>query len=181
MPPTPPAVRVARLEDLPDIVEIYNHYVLTSPSTFEIEPVRTEDRVSWFHEHAASGPHRLMVATDPSDRPIGWASSSSFRPRAAYRTTVESSVYLRSGETGRGLGRALYSELFAAICDEDVERIVAGICIPNPASVALHRRFGFREVGVFTRVGRKFDRYWDVAWFERPLRLPSGASTAPSP
>jgi hypothetical protein len=64
----------------------------------------------------------------------------------------------------------LYSALFESLSSEDIHRIVAGISQPNPASVALHLRFGFRQVGVFSSVGRKFDRYWDVAWFERPLR-----------
>ena len=71
---------------------------------------------------------------------------------------------------GRGLGTALYSALFESLGVEDVHRIVAGISQPNPVSVALHQRFGFRQVGVFSKVGRKFDSYWDVAWFERALK-----------
>jgi len=65
----------------------------------------------------------------------------------------------------------LYAALFDALASEDVHRIVAGVSLPNPASIRLHERFGFRPVGVFPGVGRKFDRYWDVAWFERPLKL----------
>jgi phosphinothricin acetyltransferase len=83
---------------------------------------------------------------------------------------VESTVYCRSDAVGRGIGRALYSALFEAIAAEDIHRIVAGISQPNPASVALHQRLGFRQVGVFSNVGRKFGKYWDVAWFERPLK-----------
>jgi phosphinothricin acetyltransferase len=82
---------------------------------------------------------------------------------------VESSVYCRPDVVGRGIGTALYSALFESIAGEDIHRIVAGISQPNPASVALHRRLGFREVGVFSNVGRKLGRYWDVVWFERPL------------
>jgi len=100
---------------------------------------------------------------------VGWATTSPFRPRAAYATTVESSVYLRPGSLGKGIGARLYTELFRSIEGEDVERVVAGITLPNPASVRLHRRFGFRRVGTFHRVGRKLGRYWDVAWYERPL------------
>ena len=74
--------------------------------------------------------------------------------------------------TGRGLGVRLYAALFDRLADEDVHRAVAGITLPNPASIALHRRFGFRDVGVFSENGRKLGRYWDVAWLERDLRKP---------
>lgn len=163
-------VRPAQARDLDAIVEVYNHYVVHTPVTFETAPVRATDRHEWYHEHRSDGPHRLFVAEDPDRRLLGWASTSSFRPRAAYATTVEASVYCRPSCTGKGVGTRLYSALFASIGNQDVERIVAGITQPNPASVALHRRFAFRPVGTFTRVGRKFGQYWDVAWFERPLR-----------
>ena len=76
----------------------------------------------------------------------------------------------RAGCEGNGIGSRLYAALFDSLKDEDIERVVAGITLPNPASVRLHRRFGFRLVGTFHRVGRKFERFWDVSWFERPLR-----------
>jgi phosphinothricin acetyltransferase len=178
----PPSIRPAELADLPAIVELYNHYVRSTAATFEIAEVRPEDKSGWFHEHGASGPHRMLVAVDAAGGVIGWATTSPFRPRAAYRTTVESSIYLHPAAVGRGVGSQLYGALFDSIRNEDLERIVAGISLPNPGSVALHRRFGFQPVGVFTRVGRKFDRYWDVAWFERPLRLPAPAPPrAPTP
>ncbi len=166
---TEPRVRPGRAGDLPRIVEIYNHYVESSAISFELVPVRPEDRVPWFRSHRARGRHRLLVATE-GPRVIGWATTSPFRPRAAYDTTVESSVYCAPEALGRGIGSRLYRALFDSIAREDIERIVAGVTMPNPASVRLHRRFGFRRVGTFHRVGRKFDRYWDVAWFERPLR-----------
>ena len=68
-------------------------------------------------------------------------------------------------------GTALYKALFAALEHEDVRTVVAGVSLPNPASLSFHEKFGFRPVGVFHAVGRKFDKFWDVAWFERPLRL----------
>jgi phosphinothricin acetyltransferase len=80
-------------------------------------------------------------------------------------------VYCRADAVGRGIGTRLYEGLFEALLSEDIHRIVAGVSLPNPGSIALHQRFGFRPVGVFSSVGRKFDRYWDVAWFERPLNL----------
>lgn len=163
-------VRPATRGDLTSIVEIYNHYVAHTPVTFEIAPTRPEERLDWFNEHSGPGRYRLLVATLDDGRIVGWATSSRFRPRAAYDTSVESSVYCRPGFEGQGIGSMLYEALFRAIREEDIERILAGITLPNPASVRLHHRFGFRRVGVFHRVGRKFGRYWDVAWFERPLR-----------
>jgi phosphinothricin acetyltransferase len=153
-------------------VEVYNHYVAQTPVTFEVAPVHPSDRSAWLHEHSSGGRYRLLVATEGGGRIVGWATTSPFRPRAAYATTVEASVYCRAGFVGLGIGSRLYQGLFEAIQDEDIERIVAGVTLPNPASVRLHRSFGFRRVGTFHRVGRKFDRYWDVAWFERPLRVP---------
>jgi phosphinothricin acetyltransferase len=161
-------IRPAVDADLTALTEIYNHYVVHTPITFDVNPVTPEERRPWFAEHAAGGRHRLVVAEEHG-RVLGYASTSRFRPKAAYDTTVESSVYCRADAVGRGIGTLLYRELFQSIAGEDVHRIVAGVTQPNPASVALHRRAGFQPVGVFERVGRKFDRYWDVAWFQRPL------------
>jgi phosphinothricin acetyltransferase len=166
-------LRAGRRRDLEQVLEVYNHYVERSAATFEVTPVRPAERLGWLREHSSGGRYRLWVAVDPGDRLHGWATSSPFRPRAAYATTVEASVYCRPESVGLGIGSRLYRTLFASIQGEDVERIVAGVTMPNPASVRLHRRFGFRRVGTFHRVGRKFDRYWDVAWYERPLRVSS--------
>ena len=161
-------IRSAVQADLARLTEIYNYYVLTSPATFDLEPLTIEQRAGWFLEHAGTGRHRLLVA-DEEGLVVGYASTSRFRDRAAYDTTVEASIYCAPEAVGRGIGRALYRELFAAIAPEDVNRIVAGITLPNDPSVALHRSFGFIQVGAFSQNSRKFDRYWDVAWFERPL------------
>jgi phosphinothricin acetyltransferase len=161
-------VRPAGPADLARLTEIYNHYVLTSPVTFDLEPLTVEQRVAWFMEHSECGRHRLLVA-DEEGLVVGYASTSRFRARAAYDTTVEASIYCAPEAVGRGIGSMLYRQLFTAIAEEDINRIVAGITLPNAASLALHRFFGFVQVGIFTQNGRKFDRYWDVAWFERSL------------
>jgi phosphinothricin acetyltransferase len=165
-----PTLRPATLDDLPALTAIYNHYVINTTITFDLEPFSPESRRPWFDAHTAAGRHRLLVATDSDDAVLGYATSSRWRPKAAYDTTVESSVYCRPDTVGRGIGKALYSALFDALAAEDVHRVVAGVSLPNPASVALHQRCGFRQVGVFSSVGLKFGKYWDVAWFERALK-----------
>ncbi len=164
-------IRAARPEDLGALTAIYNHYVVNTAVTFDLQTLTAAQRQPWFDEHRDSGPHRLLVATDDHRRCLGYASSSSWRPKPAYGTTVETSVYCHPDALGQGCGTGLYTALFAALEREDVHTIVAGVSLPNAASLALHERFGFRPVGVFHAVGRKFDKFWDVAWFERPLHL----------
>jgi phosphinothricin acetyltransferase len=164
-------IRPATLDDLPALTDIYNHYIVNTTITFDVRPFAPEERQSWFDEHAPTGRHRLIVAVDDDRGVLGYATTSRWRPKPAYDTTVEASVYCRPHSLGRGYGTGLYAALFESIATEDVYRIVAGVSLPNPASIKLHERFGFRPVGVFPGVGRKFDKYWDVAWFERPLRL----------
>jgi phosphinothricin acetyltransferase len=166
----PVAIRAATLDDLRALTDIYNYYVLHTTVTFDLRPLTTEERRAWFDDHQPVGAHRLLVAEDQAGLCVGYASSSRWRPKAAYDTTVEASVYCRPDTIGQGCGTALYTALFASLEQQDVQTIVAGVSLPNPRSIALHERFGFRQVGVFHAVGRKFDEYWDVAWFERPLK-----------
>jgi len=172
------SIRPATLDDLEALTEIYNHYIVHSAITFDLHPFTAAERRTWFDDHTGSGPHRLLVAADRHGKRVGYASSSRWRPKPAYNTTVEVSVYCHPEGCRRGCGTALYTALFAALEREDVRTIVAGVSLPNPASLSFHEKFGFRSVGVFHAVGRKFDKLWDVAWFERPLRL-NGADTTP--
>lgn len=163
-------IRVAAQNDLPRLTEIYNHYVIHTPVTFDIEPYTVERRAAWFEQFGPRGRYRLFVAENDSGI-LGYAGTTRFRPKAAYDSTVETTIYCTPDEVHKGIGSALYSSLFEALIDEDIHRIVAGYTMSNPASAALHARFGFKSVGVFRENGRKFGRYWDVAWLERPLRL----------
>ena len=163
-------VRPATLEDLPRLTLIYNHYVVNTPVTFDLEPYTVDRRRAWFEQFAATGRHRLLVA-ESDGLIVGYAGTTRFRPKPAYDTTVETTIYLSSEAGGKGVGSRLYAALFESLANEDIHRIVAGYTMPNPASKALHDRFGFQLVGIFHENGRKFGRYWDVAWSERPLRL----------
>jgi len=164
-------VRPANRADLPRLTEIYNYYVINTPVTFDIEPYTLERRAAWFDQFAITGRYRLLVA-EIDGQVEGYAGTTRWRPKAAYDTTVETTVYSSPETVGKGIGRKLYAVLFEAIADENVNRIVGGYTLPNPASAKLHELFGFRNVGVFREVGYKFGRYWDVQWSERPLRLP---------
>jgi phosphinothricin acetyltransferase len=161
-------VRPARDGDLGGIDEIYNRAILTSPATFDLEPKTPQWRAAWFAEHAGDGPHRVIVAVE-GDRVVGFASSGPYRAKRGYETSIETSIYVRDGRLGAGIGTALYAALFEALRGRDLHRALAGIVPPNEASVALHERFGFRKVAHFTEQGRKFGRYWDVVWYEKPL------------
>ena len=161
-------VRYAAAGDLEAINDVYNHYVRETHVTFDLEPISMEARREWFTHYAEHGRHRLFVALS-ADQVIGYASSSRFRPKPGYDTSVETSVYLSPEAVGRGAGGRLYTRLFESLEGEDVHRAYAGIALPNPASIALHERFGFKRVALFTEQGRKFDRYWDVAWFEKAM------------
>ncbi|MFI7410787.1 GNAT family N-acetyltransferase [Streptomyces sp. NPDC049627] len=160
--------------DLAALTDIYNHYARETPITFDTAVFTPEERRPWLLSHPEDGPHRLMVAVEAdaggnSQRILGYATSSAFRVKPAYETSVEVTVYLAPDAGRRGVGTLLYKALFEALAGEDVHRAYAGIAQPNEASVRLHERFGFRYVGTYREVGRKFGRYWDVAWYEKEL------------
>ncbi|MFE1171518.1 GNAT family N-acetyltransferase [Streptomyces sp. NPDC058773] len=118
--------------------------------------------------HPAGAGH-LDGTRHPAGALLGYATSSAFRPKAAYAPSVEVTVYCAPHAAGRGIGTLLYTALFEALATEDVHRAYAGITQPNEASRRLHARFGFRHIGTYTEVGRKFGRYWDVAWYQKDL------------
>jgi phosphinothricin acetyltransferase len=165
-------VREAIETDVPRLTEIYNHYIVNTPVTFDIEPYTVERRKAWFEQFSSTGRYRLLVAEEKRGV-IAYAGTTRFRPKPAYDTTVETTIYCAPESVGRGLGTLLYSALFEAISDEDIHRIVGGYTLPNRGSEALHERFGFAPIGIFREIGRKLGRYWDVAWMERPLHLSS--------
>jgi phosphinothricin acetyltransferase len=154
--------------DLPTLTEIYNHYIVHTPITFDLKPYTVEQRAEWFAPFGPSGRHQIFVA-ERGERVVGYACSLRFRPKAAYDPSVETSVYLAPDAVGRGTGQRLMERLLGALASEDVHRAYAGITLPNPASLALHRALDFRDIAVMSEVGRKFDRYWDVAWLEKKL------------
>ena len=165
---TSTVIRRVEQGDLPALLDIYNHYVRETPITFDMEPRTLAQRQQWLDGFSSHGRYQCFVAVKDG-RVVGWANSHRYNERAAYDTTVASSIYLVPAMTGQGIGRRLYSALFDALKGEDIHRIFAGITQPNEASVRLHLAFGFEPVGIYREVGRKFGRYWDIATFMRPF------------
>ena len=166
-------IRPGESGDLARLVEIYNYYIVETHFTFDTEPFAVGGRTQWFNQFSGSGPYRMLVA-EQDDVVVAFASSTQFKPKAAYSTSVETTIYIDQGQTGQGMGLALYAELLEALVDEpSVHRAYGGTALPNPESIALHERLGFTLVGTYREVGFKFDQYWDVSWFEKDV---SGAS-----
>ncbi|CAL9508715.1 N-acetyltransferase family protein [Streptomyces sp. enrichment culture] len=171
-------VRSGTEADLEALTDLYNHYVRETAITFDTAPFTPVERRPWLLSHPVDGPYRLMVATAAGedggpgtgrDGVLGYATSSPYRTRPAYATSVETTVYVAPDAGRRGIGSLLYRALFEALRGEDLHRAYAAVTLPNPASVRLHERFGYRHVGTHREAGRKFGRYWDVAWFEKEL------------
>ena len=164
----PGSTRFVEARDLPELTRIYNHYVTETPITFDVKPFTVEERRPWLESFSPDGPYRcFVIETGGSVR--GWASSGRFRPKTAYDSSVELTIYLDPEATGERLGTQLYEMLLESLADTGLHRVLGGVTVPNPASIALHRRFGFRSIGVFHEVGFKLGRYWDVEWFELDL------------
>ncbi|HWA02123.1 MAG TPA: GNAT family N-acetyltransferase [Rhizomicrobium sp.] len=156
------SIRRAARADLPRLLDIYNHYIVNTPVTFDTEPKTLAEREEWFGQFSDRGKFQCFVA-DRGGSAAGWVSSTRFKQKDAYATTVETSIYLAPGETGKGAGRSLYEALFAALKSENLHMAFAGVVLPNDRSIGLHRSMGFRQAGVQPQIGRKFDRYWDIA------------------
>ncbi len=162
-------IRLPKATDLAPLTELYNHYILNTTITFDIEPYTLEQRRDrWWCHYKHQGRHRLLVAEQDQEI-VGYATSSQLRDKAAYDTSVETSIYLSPQAQGQGVGTQLYQALFQSLANEDVHRAYAGITLPNEASIALHHKFGFYRVGHYQEVGRKFEQYWDVEWLEKKL------------
>lgn len=163
-----PEIRRLKAADHAQIVALYNHYVTQTAATFDLVPFTLETRLPWFAQFHDDPRHICIIAADGDDV-LGYANSGRFRPKDAYLTSVETSIYLRHDQTGRGLGRRLYGSLFEALADKAVHRAYAAITLPNRASISLHQSFGFKKCGLLSEVGFKFGRYRDVQWMEKAL------------
>lgn len=160
-------------EDGAAIATIYNHYVLGTSVSMEFDAVDAAAMAGRIAEVRAAGLPWLVLLQ--RERVLGYAYASRWRARPGYRHAVETSVYLVPDEHGRGHGARLVRALLGRL-DAGIHTVIGGIALPNPASVALHERLGFRQVACFTEVGRKFGQWVDVGYWQltrTPQALPA--------
>ena len=162
MPPTSPSpvtIRDATEADAEALLAIYNHEVQTGTATLDLEPRTLEGQLDWIRHHQGANP---VVVAVLDDEVVGFASLSQFKERAAYRTTVETSIYVAPGAQGHGLGNLLMTEILDRARAHGFHSVIARIAGDNPGSIALHTRHGYELVGVEREVGRKFGQWLDV-------------------
>ena len=159
-------VRPATHADLPGILEIYNDAVLHTTATYDYEPRTLEHRTQWFEERQRDG-YAVFVALEGGGRVVGWSALNPFHARVGYRFTTENSVYVAAPWRGKGVGKMLLAPLIDAAKVKGLHAIIAAIDADNAASIRLHARFGFEQVGHFKQTGFKFGRWLDLVYMER--------------
>jgi phosphinothricin acetyltransferase len=159
-------IRAATPDDAAAIAAIYNHYIATSTISFEEQAVTAAEMAQRIRDVSATLP---WLVREDGGRIAGYAYATKWRVRSAYRFAAETSVYVEHGRGGQGIGSALYTALLAELRARGIHMAIGGIAQPNPASVALHERLGFVKVAHFSEVGRKFDRWIDVGYWELKL------------
>jgi L-amino acid N-acyltransferase YncA len=163
-------IRDARLQDMPDVREIYNHYVANSTVTFDETPMSLKEMRSKF-QHIVKLGMPFLVAESPSEQILGYAYVYPWKEKAAYRYTVENSIYLRAAATSKGLGKALLAELIARSRAAGLKEMIAVIADRGAdASIAIHKNFGFKEIGHMGKVGFKFDRWLGTVLMQKSLK-----------
>lgn len=163
-------LRDAQVTDLPDIREIYNYYVANSTVTFDEDAMTL---IEWRDKFFYLGKHGMpfIVAESPAGQLLGYALVSPWKPKKAYRFTVENSIYLGAASTGKGLGRVLLTELIDRSRAAGLKEIIAVIADQGAeASIKLHQDFGFEEIGRMGKVGFKFERWLGTVLLQKSLK-----------
>lgn len=160
-------LRRATTADAAACLAIYRPVVETTATSFEAVPPTIEEFATRIEKSLSAW---TWLIAEEEGRCVGYAYGHSHRERAAYRWSVEVTIYVDSSRQRQGVGRRLYERLFVDLAELGYCNAYAGVTRPNEASMALHRGVGFEYIGTFRSVGRKFDRWHDVAWFQRKLR-----------
>ncbi len=161
-------IRTGNLSDVKGITDIFNFYIEHTNARFEEAPFSLENREQWFSQFLSETKYQLYVATE-NEVMLGFACSQQYRAMSAFDDTAEVTVYLTQAAKGKGVGSKLYSQLFSSISAHGVHRVLSGIALPNDTSIALHKRFGFRKIGVFNEYAKKNGQYISSVWLEKPL------------
>lgn len=159
-------IRMATQADAAAIAAIYAPYCQHTAITFEVEPVSPADMAARINDLGTRYPWLVM---EQHGQLLGYAYAGPHHPRAAYRWAANVSVYVTDGHHRTGVGRALYRSLFGLMWLQGYAQAVAGITLPNPASVALHEGLGFRQIGIYREIGHKLGAWRDVGWWQLPL------------
>ncbi|SMF03394.1 phosphinothricin acetyltransferase [Alteromonadaceae bacterium Bs31] len=160
-------IRDVEKADYQTIVAIYNHYICNTVISFEEEEIdcgEISNRVDKVHSAGLS-----WLVVEQNHKVLGYAYASLWNERAAYRNTVEVSVYLHHQAVGKGYGRMLYEALFHRLRKTSVHVVISGIALPNPESVRLHEKFGMKKVAHYQEVGYKFGQWIDVGYWQLQL------------
>jgi phosphinothricin acetyltransferase len=160
------AIRPATVQDAAEITAIYNHYIEHTVITFEELLVDVNEMQTRINQTSANFPY-LVYEREGSL--VGYAYATQWRPRSAYRHSVEVTIYLQKSQGGLGVGSALYSELVTQLRQRGFRTAIGGIALPNAASVALHEKLGFEKVGHIKQVGFKFEQWIDVGYWQLML------------
>jgi L-amino acid N-acyltransferase len=163
-------IRTAIEADLPGILDIYNDAILNTTSVYNYLPHTLEMRREWFEQKQRDG-FPVLVA-EQNGIVVGFSTYGHFRAWAAYKYSVEVSVYVHPEHRGKGIARLLYPPLFEKAREQQLHALMAGIDASNIASIKLHERFGFKTVGLFKEVGYKFDQWLDLQFMQLILETP---------
>jgi phosphinothricin acetyltransferase len=159
-------IRNAKIEDAAAIAEIYNYYIENTIVTFDEKLV---SKMEMEHKILTVSAKYPFIVFEENDEILGYAYGGDWKPRTAYKYTVESSIYLNPKITHRGIGSLLYTELLKRLIEINIHVVIGGISLPNEASIALHEKFGFKKVAEFNEVGYKFDKWINVGYWELQL------------
>ena len=160
-------IRAIQPSDISAVTSIYNHYIGNTVITFEEEPLSPEEISQRVEKVTSDYP---WIVCEENGIVVGYSYASRFRERAAYRYTVETTVYIDKDHVGKGSGLSLYRELVGRLKASEFKVALGGIALPNPASVGLHEKLGFKKVAHLTDVGFKFEQWVDVGYWELQLR-----------
>lgn len=158
-------IRDAFLSDIAGITAIYNHAVLHSTAIWNYAAIDEQNRIDWLQQRQAQA-YPVLVASDEAGEVLGYASFGDWRPFDGYQYTVEHSVYVKEGQQGAGIGKALMLELITRARQLDKHVMVAAVDADNLPSIKLHQALGFQQVGLMPQVGRKFGRWLDLVWLQ---------------
>ena len=162
-------IRTASISDAKEMLDIYSPYVLETAVSFEMEAPSLKEFQHRISEITGKYP---WLVCEMENEIVGYAYAGAFKSRCAYAWSAESSVYVRRGFHGKGIGTALYENLLEILRDQGVVNVIGGMTMPNAGSRKLHEHFGFVQIAQFKDAGYKLDRWWDVGYWQLQFKKP---------